>query len=181
MRYEFRIPLLFVFFLLFCVPRAAAADWDPVTDAEKNMTSNPLDPGSGALVLFKRGNMEVLRANTSLWETKIVTYTRIKILTDAGRDAANVELEAPKYLRYTKIEGRTILPSGRDHSSRYLEGLPRGGLPVRKLRHADHQLCIFLGAARSHHRISDRAIRGLVLSRRPGFLTRAAWRLCSLP
>jgi hypothetical protein len=41
-----------------------------------------------------------------------VTYTRIKILTDAGRDAANVELEAPKYLRYTKIEGRTILPSG---------------------------------------------------------------------
>ena len=41
-----------------------------------------------------------------------MTYTRIKILTDAGRDAGNVVLEAPKYLRYTKIEGRTILPSG---------------------------------------------------------------------
>jgi uncharacterized protein DUF3857 len=92
--------------------RAAAADWDPVTDAEKNMTSNPLDPGSGAVVLFKRGDMQVERRNTSLWETKIVTYTRIKILTEAGRDAGNVVLEAPKFLRLSKIEGRTILPSG---------------------------------------------------------------------
>jgi hypothetical protein len=112
MRSELRIPLFFILLLLFCVPRAAAFDWDPVTDTEKNMTSNPLDPGSGALVLFKRGDMDVLRINTSLWETRIVTYTRIKILTDAGRDAGNVVLEAPKYLRYTKIEGRTILPSG---------------------------------------------------------------------
>ena len=112
MRSKLRIPLFFILLLLFCVPRAAAFDWDPVTDAEKNMTSNPLDPGSGALVLFKRGDMEVLRINASLWETRIVTYTRIKILTDAGRDAGNVVLEAPKYLRDKKIEGRTILPSG---------------------------------------------------------------------
>ncbi len=112
MRSQLRIPFLFVLLLLSCAPRVAAFDWDPVTDAEKNMTSNALDPGSGALVLFKRGEMVVLRADSSLWETKIVTYTRVKILTDAGRDAATVELEAPKYLRYTKIEGRTILPSG---------------------------------------------------------------------
>ena len=163
MRSELRIPLLFLLLLVFCVPRAAAFDWDPVTDAEKNMTSNPLDPGSGALVLFKRGDMEVLRINASLWETRIVTYTRIKILTDAGRDAANVELEAPKYLRDTKIEGRTILPSGEiiplDTSKVF------HGVAYRSGNFADavHQLCIFLGAARSHHRIPDRAIRGLVL------------------
>jgi Domain of Unknown Function with PDB structure (DUF3857) len=47
-----------------------------------------------------------------LWITRITSYTRIKILTDAGRDAANVSIEGPKYLRVTNIDGRTILPNG---------------------------------------------------------------------
>ena len=98
---------------VFCTSsRAAAFDWDPVSDAEKNMTSNPLDPGSGAVVLFKRGRMDVQRRSASFWVTRIVTYTRIKILTVAGRDAANVELETPKFVRVTNVTGRTILPSG---------------------------------------------------------------------
>jgi len=105
------LPLLLLFFF-FPIVRASAADWDPVTDADKTMTANSLDPGAGALVLFKRGRIDVTRVNTSLWLTRITTYTRIKILTDAGRDAANVSIEAPKYLRVTKIEGRTILPTG---------------------------------------------------------------------
>jgi hypothetical protein len=114
MRKAFQSSFLVVVLLLlpFWGSRAAAADWDPVTDAEKNMTSNPLDPGAGALVLFKRGDIQVERKNTSLWETKIVTYTRIKILTEAGRDAGNVVIDAPKFIRLSKIEGRTILPSG---------------------------------------------------------------------
>ena len=103
---------LFLLFTLWNLSQAFAADWDPVTDAEKSMTSNPLDPGSGAVVLFKRGDMQVERKNTSLWETQIITYTRIKILTEAGRDAGNVSIEAPKFIRFAKIEGRTILPSG---------------------------------------------------------------------
>src|ERR1017187_10490216 len=103
MRKGFHLSLLVFLFLLFPawnVSRAAAADWDPVTDAEKNMTSNPLDPGSGAVVLFKRGDVQVFRQNTSLWETKIIIYTRIKILTEAGHDAGNVAIEAPKVLRF---------------------------------------------------------------------------------
>jgi Transglutaminase-like superfamily/Domain of Unknown Function with PDB structure (DUF3857) len=95
-----------------CAPRAAAYDWDPVTDAEKNMKSNPLDPGAGAVVLFKRGEIDVLEKSSLFWTTRIRTYERIKVFNDAGREAANVAVESPKYMRVSGIEGRTILPSG---------------------------------------------------------------------
>ena len=98
--------------IVFQVPRAAAFDWDPVTDAEKNMKSNPLDPGAGAVVLFKRRQMDVLEKSSLFWTTRIQIYVRIKIFNDAGRDAGNVSIDASKFVRMSRIEGRTILPSG---------------------------------------------------------------------
>lgn len=96
-----------------CAPRASAAvDWDPVTDAEKAMKSSPLDPGAGAVVLFKRGQMNVIEQSSLFWTTRMQTYVRIKVFNEAGRDAANVVLEHLKLYRVAKIEGRTILPSG---------------------------------------------------------------------
>jgi hypothetical protein len=103
---------LFVLLVAFSfhAPRAAAAvDWDPVTDAERAMKANPLDPGAGAVVLFKRGQIDVLESTSSLWTTRTQTYVRIKILNDAGRDAANVALPIYKFVRVAKVEGRTIL------------------------------------------------------------------------
>ena len=111
---KWRSLVLFLLFLtLLPYSRAFADDWDPVTDAEKTMTSNPLDPGSGAVVLFKRGSMSVLELTSLHWVTTVKMYTRIKILNDAGRDAANVSLDAPKWERISNIQGRTILPDGR--------------------------------------------------------------------
>jgi Domain of Unknown Function with PDB structure (DUF3857)/Transglutaminase-like superfamily len=98
--------------LLFQVPRVAAFDWDPVTEAEKSMKSNPLDPGAGAVVLFKRGQINVIEKSSLFWTTRIQTYVRIKVFNDAGRDAGNVSIDASKLVRMSRIEGRTILPSG---------------------------------------------------------------------
>src|ERR1700689_2693164 len=105
-------PLIILVLLLFHVPRAGAVDWDPVTDAEKTMKSNPLDPGAGAVVLFKRGQIDVIEKSSLFWTTRVQTYVRIKVFNDAGRDAGNVSVEAPKFVRISRIEGRTILPSG---------------------------------------------------------------------
>ena len=109
-----KVAPLFVILAALCfnVPRAAAFDWDPVSDAEKNMKSSPLDPGAGAVVLFKRGNIQVIEQSSLFWTTRIHTYVRIKVFNDAGRDQANVAVEHEKYLRLSKVEGRTILPSG---------------------------------------------------------------------
>lgn len=107
------LSLLIVFATLsFHASRAAAFDWDPVTDAEKAMKSSPLDPGAGAVVLFKRGRIEVMEKSSLFWTTRILTYVRIKVFNDAGREAANVSMDAPKFIRMSKVEGRTILPSG---------------------------------------------------------------------
>ena len=107
------LSLLIVFATLsFHVSRAVASDWDPVTDAEKTMKSNPLDPGAGAVVLFKRGQIDVIEKSSLFWTTRIQTYVRIKVFNDAGRDAGNISIDAPKFVRMSKIEGRTILPSG---------------------------------------------------------------------
>ncbi len=98
--------------IFFQVPRAAAFDWDPVTDAEKSMKSNPIDPGAGAVVLFKRGQIDVIEKSSLFWTTRIQTYVRIKVFNDAGREPANVSVEDTKFVRISKVEGRTILPSG---------------------------------------------------------------------
>ena len=63
-------------------------------------------------MLFKRGQIDVLERSSLFWTTRIQTYVRIKVFNDAGRDAGNVSVEAPKFVRISKIEGRTILPSG---------------------------------------------------------------------
>jgi Transglutaminase-like superfamily/Domain of Unknown Function with PDB structure (DUF3857) len=95
------------------VPCATASfEWDPITDVEKSMKSSPLDPGAGAVVLFKRGNMEVLEKSSLFWTTRIQTYVRIKVFNDAGRDMADVSVGHEKVVRLSKVEGRTILPSG---------------------------------------------------------------------
>ena len=105
--------LIFLLFVFLRISAAVAAvDWAPVTDAEKAMKSNPLDPGSGAVVLFKRGQIFVEERTAGFWTTRIVTYMRIKVLTDAGRDAGSRSIEQPKWVRFSKVEGRTILPSG---------------------------------------------------------------------
>src|SRR6202158_2155483 len=112
MRREFRLVVVMILTLAVHLPRAAAFESSDVTDAKKNMKSNPLDPGAGAVVLFKRGQIDVIEKSSLFWTTRTQTYVRIKVFTDAGRDAGNVSVEDAKFVRISKIEGRTILPSG---------------------------------------------------------------------
>jgi Domain of Unknown Function with PDB structure (DUF3857) len=90
---------------------ALSSEWEPVTDAEKSLKENALDPGAGALVLFKRGKIEV-EDRGKFGRTKIETYVRIQILNESGREFANISIETDKSRRIDIVRGRTILPSG---------------------------------------------------------------------
>src|SRR5258708_18241061 len=88
------LSMLIVFTTLsFHVSRAAASDWDPVTDAEKTMKSNPLDPGAGAVVLFKGGQIDVIQKSRLFWTTLVRTYRRLNGINDDGRadDICSIE------------------------------------------------------------------------------------------
>ena len=83
-------------------------DWLPITQEELKMTSEPKAPGAPAIYLYRQVDRKDLgRANTEF------NYVRIKILTEAGRKYANIEIP---YLRQraniSNIRARTIRPDG---------------------------------------------------------------------
>jgi hypothetical protein len=102
--------LLFVVMILFVLSVSAAnAQWTEPTPEELSMTSQPQVPGAAAVYLFREEmTIDYLHMYSE--------YVRLKVLTEGGKDRANVEL---KYVSggdtgfaITDISGRTIHPDG---------------------------------------------------------------------
>ena len=95
--------------LLFAAGRAQG-QWTPPTDEELKMTSQPEVPGASAVYLFRE---EITDDHLHVWSK----YVRLKVLTERGKDLANVELrqyadsEGAGYT-VSDIQGRTIHPDG---------------------------------------------------------------------
>ena len=89
---------------------ARADQWTAPTAEELKMTSQPQVPGAGAVYLFKE---EVTEDKLHMWSK----YVRLKVLTEAGKEYANVELKhysSSEHGGYSVdgIAGRTIHPDG---------------------------------------------------------------------
>jgi hypothetical protein len=85
---------------------ARADDWQPITQEELKMTSEPKAPGAPAIYLYR----QVDRDDTSSHE---FTYARIKILSEEGRKYADVEIPFLKEQEKIRgIQARTIRPDG---------------------------------------------------------------------
>ncbi len=85
---------------------ASADDWPPIDPADLALKSIPQQPGASAVILLRDENDDdTLRFHS--------TYERIKILTEAGREYADIELPySRKSFRIDSISGRTIHPDG---------------------------------------------------------------------
>jgi hypothetical protein len=96
-------------YLAFSLARTAASEgFQPVSQEELKMTSDPSAPGAPAIILYRQVDRKDLgRGNTEY------NYIRIKVLTEEGRKYANVEIP---YLRQqtsiSNIHARTIRPDG---------------------------------------------------------------------
>ncbi|MDP9052029.1 MAG: DUF3857 and transglutaminase domain-containing protein [Acidobacteriota bacterium] len=100
-----------------------AQQWTPPTPEELKMTSQPEVPGAAAVYLFKE---ETTEDRLHMWSK----YVRLKVLTEAGKEYANVELrqyDSSDSGGYTVggIAGRTIHPDGTI--------IPFTGKPLEKL------------------------------------------------
>src|ERR1035441_701169 len=89
---------------------ARADQWTAPTPEELKMTSQPEVPGAAAVYLFKE---EITDDKLHMWSK----YVRLKVLTEAGKEYANVELKSYSSSEgggYTvnAIAGRTIHPDG---------------------------------------------------------------------
>lgn len=90
--------------------RARGEQWIAPTPEELKMTSQPEVPGAAAVYLFRE---EITDDHLHMWSK----YARIKVLTEAGKEYANVELKSfnsSEQGGYTvnAISGRTIHPDG---------------------------------------------------------------------
>lgn len=91
-------------------PSAMAADqWTVPTQEELSMTTQPQAPGASAVCLYREEKTDDPSHVYS-------EYVRLKILTEGGRDRANVELKfvSDSEFNYSisDISGRTIHPDG---------------------------------------------------------------------
>jgi hypothetical protein len=85
---------------------AWAEDWQPIAPEDLTMRSTPKAPNAPAIYLYR----EVDRDDNEPAET---IYERIKILTEEGRDRANIEVPYLKGSQSVRIYGaRTIRPDG---------------------------------------------------------------------
>src|SRR6267154_3024678 len=83
--------------------------FQPIAPEELKMTSEPLAPGAAAIILFR----EVDRDDSSSGKIHEENYYRIKILSDAGRKFANIEIPFIKGVDdVVHIRARTIKPDG---------------------------------------------------------------------
>ncbi|MGD0445556.1 MAG: DUF3857 domain-containing protein [Edaphobacter sp.] len=121
-----RLSLLSAFFSAFAslsVASAHAQQWTPPTTEELSMTSQSEVPGAAAVYLYREETTEDKLHMFSI-------YTRLKVLTDLGKEYANVELgfaHGNEGVGYTveDIQGRTI------HSDGTI--IPFTGKPYEKL------------------------------------------------
>jgi hypothetical protein len=100
------LTLAFLFLTFAAIPKSFAEEWPPITPEDLKMTSIAEQPGAPAVILFRRETDDDIKHIHTFYE-------RIKILTEAGRSNADVEIP---YLRHTysitDISGRTIQPDG---------------------------------------------------------------------
>ncbi len=88
-----------------------AAQFAPITDAERNLTEVPDHPGAPAVVLFHRGVVDIMDYPSEV-SSILEVEMRIKILTEEGKEYAEVEVPHSRFLRLKSFTGRTVLPDG---------------------------------------------------------------------
>ena len=98
-----------IFAMALLAPAASRAQgFPPISPDELKMTTEPLAPRAPALILFREVDRDD-NGHTSHEDN----YVRVKILTEEGRNQANVEIEFDKGDEdVVNIHGRTIKPDG---------------------------------------------------------------------
>jgi transglutaminase-like putative cysteine protease len=91
---------------------AAAADFPPITEAEKALTKVPHEPNAPAVVLFDKGTFRMETVG-KLSDSVFTVRTRIKILTEEGEKHGEISVFHSNFRRLKYLRGRTVLPDGR--------------------------------------------------------------------
>lgn len=93
---------------------AGASDLRPVTETELRMTSVPEAPNAPAVVLFKKGTFSLIDEKTGRFSPSFTIEGRWKILTEEGKKYGEAQVFHSKQAKLQDLQGRTVLPDGRE-------------------------------------------------------------------
>ncbi len=111
---------------------AATADWPAITPEDKAMTSIPQQPDAPAVMLYREENTD----DTKRFRT---VYVRIKVLTEAGRKYADVEIPVGRNpFVISELSGRTVHADG--------QVIPLEDQPLDKIAIKDHGVRVHVKA-----------------------------------
>jgi hypothetical protein len=98
----------FAIWILAAHPAQASLGFQPISQDELKMTSEPHAPGAPAIILFRQVDRD-----DNIHTPHEDNYFRIKILTEEGRKHGNIEIPFVKELdNVVNIKARTIRPDG---------------------------------------------------------------------
>jgi len=109
LRVDLRVPRIIAFSLILCFSGALWADgFRPVSPEELKLTSEPLALGAPAIILYRQVDRD-----DSSGASRQFNYVRIKILAEAGRKYADVEIPFLTGAdEISNVNARTIKPDG---------------------------------------------------------------------
>lgn len=111
---QLRRSLLFALPALLLASLATAGNLRPVTETERRMTSVPEAPNAPAVVLYKRGKFTMIDERTGRFSPSFTIEVRRKILTEEGKKYGEALVFHSKQAKLQELEGRTVLPDGRE-------------------------------------------------------------------
>lgn len=112
MRYRNLVLVVCCLALILAAGMLPAADFPPITEAEKALTELPGQPGAPAVVLFEKAEVR-MRDYPKEASSYLKVKVRVKILTEEGKSFGEEEIHHSGFLRLKKVEGRTVLADGR--------------------------------------------------------------------
>jgi Transglutaminase-like superfamily/Domain of Unknown Function with PDB structure (DUF3857) len=95
MRFHAVLPFAFLLTIV-TIPRVVHAQFPPVSKEELTMTTDPKAPRAAAVYLYREETEDDPHAFRTI-------YARIKVLTDAGKDAAVVHISYPKTFVFNAV------------------------------------------------------------------------------
>jgi hypothetical protein len=119
MRFRFTIPFAFLL-AVSAVPMVARAQFQPVAREELAMTTDSKAPGAAAVYLYREETEDDPHAFRTI-------YARIKVLTDAGKNAAVVQVSFPKTFVYNAVGNNSSYLASGDATSFSLPAIERNG------------------------------------------------------
>ena len=108
-------PLLFAALVGLLLGRPSlAADFPPITDRERSLTTVQGEPNAPAVVLFKKSEFLMMGYGTQgQASSSLMVKVRTKILTEEGKSRGEVSVAHSDFVRLQGFQGRTVLADGR--------------------------------------------------------------------